>query len=48
MASKLKWLVTDSDVSDINSESVSLGDKIPNDYYMVTSKPFRGILLDFI
>lgn len=48
MPSKLKWLVTDSDVSDINSESVSLGDKIPNDYYMVTSKPFRGILLDFI
>ena len=45
---KRKWLVTDSDVSDINSESVSLDDKIPNDYYMVTSKPFRGILLDFI
>ena len=45
---KTKWLVTDTDVSDIDSESVTLGDKIPNKYYMLTQKPFRGFVLEFI
>jgi hypothetical protein len=45
---KTKWLVTDTDVSDIDSESVALGDKIPNKYYMLTQKPFRGFVLEFI